>query len=774
VFALLRVWPLGAATPEAPRAAEPRPDPLAVEQALDALKTGDWILKWEAMSQLARWKCKDAAGALKAILTGQDHPWVRGRALVALADLFGEEMLDQALAVSSNPSPELRGAAADALGAIGSLRGEPAIVERLKDGDASVRHRALVAFARLRGAAAWDTIAPRLADPDPAVVRHATQALVYIPTPAALGKMIELLAHKDKSVRIEASVSLSKVRAADAIPVLLEHMAKDGETDVRVACQTALASFPPDVLAPPLVNALRTEDVHLYPAALKLLTLQPTLEACDQVAALVRVPSKDYLNVLDDAFDLLASIQPDRYRSIFVLYLIHERADIRKRAIEALARCREGDLFALLRGSLTDKELGVRQAAFDALRRCTQGAPREGIVDYLAPALQSKDGWTYQTAIRLLGERITLGDLPKGLAALDAFLGGSDTELRKLAAKALSQAGPDESKREVARAQGFLTDWHLLGPFPNEAGRGFHVPYPPEQEVDLQKQYDGYFLSYGAAFGVTEAPCGGVRKRSLALHPPWKDDAVGQVAATFLLDLPAAQELKLTMSLGLQDKAAASDGAQLALSVDKAKLFEQVARKDAWQPAEIDLSAYAGKKVALDLVAEPLKGPADDAVLVGEPKIVAGEKTVADLLALAPAALPRAVIPGKTQPLAWQPWRVNRIDGLVPLHDIFPPPTNQRLAYAVADLDSPDERTVRLWLDTDDGFILWHNGAKVAERNAAGEQKLDLKLRPGRNRLLIKVCNNRDWWQFSVRATELDGRRLGSPAPPPPAKPGKK
>jgi len=738
-------------------------DPLAVEQALATLKSGDWILKWEAMSQLARWKTKEAVPALKAVLAGQDHPWVRGRALVALAELLGEEMLDQALTSSRDVYPELRAAAVEALGVVGSARGEPLITERLKDVEPSVRNAALVSYARLKRAAAWNTVAPRLTDADPASVRSAIRALTYVATPDAVQKMIDLAEHKDKSVRIEAALALSQARPPDAIPVLLTRMGKDEDLEARAAAQRALTAYDPKVLTPHLLDALRAGDKSLIQPALRLLALQPSTEACDEVAALIREPRAPYLEQAELFLGLLAAVDADRYQAVFARYLTHERADIRRRAIESLARCRNVDLFALLRDSITDKEQPIRYAAFEAIRKATKGAPQEGIVAYLADALQSKDGWTYQSAIRLLGERIAPAEFPKALAALGPFLGGTDTEIRKLAAKALSQTATDEAKRDIARAQGYLTDWKILGPFPNPGGRGYSIAYPPEQEIDFAKQYESYASGYGAAFTVTDGSCGGVRKKSLSITPPWKDGAVGTTTATFLLDLPAGKDPKLTFFLGFQDKPSNPEGAQFAISVDGKRVFEQPL-KDTWQPGEVSLTDSAGKKVALDLTVDPLKAANGDRALVGEPAVVAGDQTLFDLTALANTALLRVSIPEKTKPLTWQTCRASRIDGVILLHDIMPAPTAQQLAYGVTDIDSPDERKARLSLETDDGFILWLNGVKVAERPNAGEQKVDLKLQPGRNRLLLKVCNNREWWQFAVRVTDPEGRRLGAAA----------
>ncbi|MBD3174029.1 MAG: hypothetical protein GF320_02515, partial [Armatimonadia bacterium] len=47
---------------------------------------------------------------------------------------------------------------------------------------------------------------------------------------------------------------------------------------------------------------------------------------------------------------------------------------------------------------------------------------------------------------------------------------------------ALEQLG---AGADLAAQQGFLTDFHIMGPFPNEGGAGFGEAYPPEEIVDL-------------------------------------------------------------------------------------------------------------------------------------------------------------------------------------------------------------------------------------------------------------------------------------------------
>ncbi len=44
---------------------------------------------------------------------------------------------------------------------------------------------------------------------------------------------------------------------------------------------------------------------------------------------------------------------------------------------------------------------------------------------------------------------------------------------------------------DLPRHFGFLMDWHLLGPFDNQARRGFDTPFPPESALDLAASFQG-------------------------------------------------------------------------------------------------------------------------------------------------------------------------------------------------------------------------------------------------------------------------------------------
>ncbi len=783
VCAALAAWGLGGEPAEAPRANGPTP--LAVEEAFEELKSGDWVLKWAAMSQLARWKVKEADAPLKAILSGKDHPWVRGRALVALAELAGEAMLGDAQARAGDAAPELRAAAVEALGILGSPKGEATIAERLKDPAPEVRYQAVVALARVRKGEAWEAIAPLLDDKDPLLVQHAARALLYVARPEAHERAIALLAHADAGVRAEAANTLGQARVRQAVAVLLRGMAADGEPKVRFACEKALAGFEGRTLFLPLLAALRGADARLYASALRVLAMRPIAEACEGVAALIRDADHPYREVLPEAFRLLSRIDPDRYQEVFAAHLSHPTAYVRVKAIESLGQCAKADQFKLLRPALTDRDQGVRIAAFRAIRNITDAAPAEGLVEYLAEAIREGDKWTHRAATDLLCERIAAAELPRVIALMAPVLGGKDKGEREYVAKALARLGDDAARRSIAAAQGYVADWMLIGPFPYESrNRGYGPAWFPEHEIDFARDYPAPAADPTAVFRAGEVTCGGDKRKGLALQPPSGQAAGAKLVATFTLELPEAKDLKLVMALGLEDAATDTDGVGIEVAVNGQRLLaKKLLKPEGWEAAEASLADYAGKRAAIELTVDPLGNPKDDRAAVAEPRVVSGDQVLANLADLADSAPVRIapvaggtglrpvsptgetpVPPGapasKAPRLAWQRYRASRIDGEVSLYDTYPLPLDAKMVYGVADLLCAEEQKATIVLKSDDGFILWLNGVKVKERPGAGEDKAEVVLRQGPNRLLIKCFNLHEWWLYALRLTAPDGAAL--------------
>src|SRR5690606_11492050 len=69
-----------------------------------------------------------------------------------------------------------------------------------------------------------------------------------------------------------------------------------------------------------------------------------------------------------------------------------------------------------------------------------------------------------------------------------ALTGAGDKDQVDKIAQALEGLG---KKIDIVRHFGLLTKWQVIGPFDNHGLKGFDAVYPPEQQLDLDAQYDG-------------------------------------------------------------------------------------------------------------------------------------------------------------------------------------------------------------------------------------------------------------------------------------------
>jgi len=108
-------------------------------------------------------------------------------------------------------------------------------------------------------------------------------------------------------------------------------------------------------------------------------------------------------------------------------------------------------------------------------------------------------------------------------------------------------------------------------------------------------------------------------------------------------------------------------------------------------------------------------------------------------------------------------------------------PTKEAVAYAYADLSSPSEQEAQVRCSADDCLAVWLNGQKVFGREMwLNGTRLDrfiapVRLKPGRNRVLVKICQgpqHRDpsvtnAWTFQLRFCRSDGDGLRLDSGPP-------
>ena len=135
-------------------------------------------------------------------------------------------------------------------------------------------------------------------------------------------------------------------------------------------------------------------------------------------------------------------------------------------------------------------EPNARRLAFELYAKLApddSAALIPGFADDPSPALRR------EAVAKLLAEgkaRLEAGEQEKSLATLNAALDAAREvdqidAITKLLREKLTQ------KVDLPKHFGFLSHWHLIGPFDNTGREGFARVYPPEEKIELDAEYPG-------------------------------------------------------------------------------------------------------------------------------------------------------------------------------------------------------------------------------------------------------------------------------------------
>lgn len=171
---------------------------------------------------------------------------------------------------------------------------------------------------------------------------------------------------------------------------------------------------------------------------------------------------------------------------------------------------------------------------------------------------------------------------------------------------------------EIAAADGPVRSRLELG-LRTEYGYRTALRFPTEftSGIRLRGEADTPgFGSTGSEAYAGKAMCGGEVRSAWAMHPPWKNGAVGSVwVLTAPLSLPVGAPLAVRASVGKRDGSHDGDGILYRLAVVDATGNETIGaehtvRQHGWEPIAVDLSPWLGQTVRLKLIADP--GPEDN------------------------------------------------------------------------------------------------------------------------------------------------------------------
>jgi alpha-L-fucosidase len=142
-------------------------------------------------------------------------------------------------------------------------------------------------------------------------------------------------------------------------------------------------------------------------------------------------------------------------------------------------------------------------------------------------------------------------------------------------------------------------------------------------------------IGHGAIFVQRPAcACGGVAKKGIFAHPAW-EGAKGRVVGQFDLHLNDAKAPVLTFFMGIQDGHGSDQGLIYRVRAGDKEIWSEFWKTAVWQPVRIDLKAWAGSAVTLELAVDSL---GEHYANWGEPRIVDGDRVLYDLADMAEAA----------------------------------------------------------------------------------------------------------------------------------------
>jgi HEAT repeat protein len=434
----------------------------------------------------------DEAGLpMLAAFMRDPEPQLRASVAGALGKIPGSETVKVLLSAVADRDPKTRAAIVNALGktAAGVDAARVALEQRLRDPDPFVRNRALIALARVDGAAATKVVAlpewRELIDDAPLILARGligsdeaiAEALAALMDPARLARLQEFIAREDPAIRSAffTRLKLEDPGGADvedvlnpaALVVRYEQLLR-GSQDIndRVTAIEALARIRTDRSTAILAEALTAdpaEHIRLRSAQ----ALSTVLEDDVARAALIRAIADPSGDVATAAIRALSGIKDGRISAALFRRLGAGPSAMANVAEEALADLHKDDLVPLL-----DRIMGVDRthALISALRVLGRIASVESL-PLLRELLKSPDPSLRAGAVQAIAPiptreaGIIVGKMLEDphetvrMAALEALaMEGAEAALVRIA-----PARTDPSPRVRARLAELLTRFRGAG-----------------------------------------------------------------------------------------------------------------------------------------------------------------------------------------------------------------------------------------------------------------------------------------------------------------------
>jgi hypothetical protein len=553
-----------------------------IQPQLNQLAKGDWIEQTQALEQLARIGDKAAVAAIRQkLLDSKTSAYLRGRALVALARLDGDAVANDAQAFAGSQDTRLRAATAEAYGYGTKEESSQAVAKGpltilLKDKDPKVATAALVSWAKLYGKDAW------------AVVDPATKSLTTLPTnspPELAWKFLSAMqalvytGTPDAHERIDAFFNRFECHQQFGEPMLRGLVTTGRPSGMAMALRNIYkwtfhirkpeGSFPrgrmlrsSDSVHQGLFAAIQRQGPKSVQAVLAIL-LQSTnprdLElGCIVAAQLMPSPATGdlLLKACGESQDAYVehrcvqalmepAMEPARFASYFTKVLGSKHASSRIAAIDALVLCPDVNRYEAYAGIVEKGDAPeVLTAALEQLLSApAKHLPREQIGAYFATAMADKDATVRNAATKLFKQAATRRDYPAVASDWESLLHSKDLQVRGTARKTIAMIASDDAQTELARNDGYLTEWQVLGTFRGETLARRTIAYPPETELDFSKTYQAEGIYVIPSEDKKIPPTREIRTRTIAWQKGTVTTVEGLLRVNYFVTPPTRQAI---------------------------------------------------------------------------------------------------------------------------------------------------------------------------------------------------------------------------------------
>ncbi len=373
-----------------------------------------------------------------------DPAWtVRRKAAIALGKLrelaAKEGVVPRLIAHLSDARPEVKAAAAEALGNIGDPSAAGPLVATLINNRHGAVREIVIALEKI-GAPAIQPLTAALKHPEAEVRKAATEAIATIGTPASVVPLASMLNDPDVTIRRIAADALTSLADARVVPQLIAAL-NDPDWHVYYAARDALVNVGAAAV-PALINALASPNPRVAHMAEQALS-RIGKPAVAQLAAALASPNP---SVRRWAGIALGDIGPDAVKACAAV-LLDTSKPAAARAAAATALGRTGSPAALepLKQAAAKQEPEVKIAAIRALVQLGQ----EGATETLVNALRDPNPKVRSVAMHALMQW-RLGDVDK---LLEKVAREGDTNARRRAAIVLAfhtSGAAHELLRQVA------------------------------------------------------------------------------------------------------------------------------------------------------------------------------------------------------------------------------------------------------------------------------------------------------------------------------------